>query len=56
MMNSNVYYRVNTSEGVRELVGPGDNLQPTVMKCCASCHDVQACTAFQWCAALRCAG
>lgn len=35
---------------VRVVAEPATNLQGSARACCASCHDDQDCTAFQWCA------
>lgn len=45
----NAYYNVDASIGVMEVMGSETNLQDSARDCCASCHDVSTCNAFQWC-------
>ena len=48
MILYNAYYEAS-SPGVAELMRPQDNLQPSARECCSSCHDSEACNAWQWC-------
>lgn len=48
-MFPNVYLQA-AAPGVREITQPSVNLQPSARTCCAACHDIPACSAFQWCA------
>lgn len=48
-MSQNVYFEASIPD-VRILTEPEANLQPSARACCASCHDIPACSAFQWCA------
>jgi hypothetical protein len=47
-MSQNVYF-LAAAPSVRIITEPDVNLQPTARSCCASCHDIPACSAFQWC-------
>ncbi|KAI7845368.1 hypothetical protein COHA_001075 [Chlorella ohadii] len=47
-MSQNVYFEAGAPD-VRVITEPDVNLQPTARSCCASCHDIPACSAFQWC-------
>ena len=53
-MSVNVYLQAS-APGVRQITQPDANLQPSARTCCAACHDIPACSAFQWCA-LVCPG
>ncbi len=48
-MSQSVYFEAGAPD-VRVITEPDVNLQPTARSCCASCHDIPACSAFQWCA------
>jgi hypothetical protein len=48
-MITNSYYEVLPSAGVQEVLSPWANIQESARDCCASCHDLMACNAFQWC-------
>lgn len=48
-MSQNVYFEA-TAPDVRIITEPDVNLHPSARDCCASCHDIPACSAFQWCA------